>query len=219
MKRGTPGRWCSTDRLFLSREACVDLGLMPHNFPAMVDFEEPQSSVMPPSPLNYSNAATAPRGQSHALSPPHYHTQQQPTQRLHCNIALIDYYASSTFNICKHSPYTTNGWTTNEADGRPTCHPHSPSLSNPGAPPLARSESWFGQRHKLEVLKPVSIGEPVTRMVSPDGHLCKEKQHTETDNRYSVPQHQRHQRNTPYTITFPPSTISLHNKKKKFFNA
>ena len=99
----------STDKLFLSREACVDLGIIPAYFPVVG--EVPAQANHPMSP--HTNCASSLQGATpfncncpRQTKPPPLPTSL-PCPATEENILrlkqyLLDYYSSSTFNTCEH---------------------------------------------------------------------------------------------------------------------
>ena len=100
----------STDKLFLSREACVDLGIIPTQFPVvgevpMVDCSMSSSANSASSsqdviPLDCTcPKRTKPPPLPTSLSCPA--TEENVTK---LKQYLLDHYSSSTFNTCEHQP-------------------------------------------------------------------------------------------------------------------
>ena len=84
----------STDKLFLSRKACVDLGSIPNTFPTKAGPADHISAV------DKNRNASALNGQSHLQCLHPYHIQPQNREKL--QQYLLDYYSSSTFNTCEY---------------------------------------------------------------------------------------------------------------------
>ncbi|XP_052763302.1 uncharacterized protein LOC128205598 [Mya arenaria] len=94
----------TTDRLFLSREACSALGIIPDAFPAVGAYAVNAVTVNPhPSPL-----ATHPCDCPKRQMPPPPPTRMpfpgtsENLQRL--KTFLLDHYSAITFNTCEHQP-------------------------------------------------------------------------------------------------------------------
>ena len=166
----------STDRLFLSREACADLGLIPPDFPAMVDYEEPQSAsaVTTSQPQQCCNCPkrTKPPPPPTSLPCPATAANREKLEQY-----LLDYYASSTFNVCEHQLLPL-------MDGPPMRLMVNPLVSptayhSPIPVPLHWQEevkAGLDRDVKQGVLEPVPVREPVTwchRMV-----ICAKKNGT-----------------------------------------
>lgn len=146
----------STNKFFLSREACVQLGLISKGFPTIGEASPIQTTT--PSKV----CSCPPR-----LPPPTpptklpYPATSGNTGRL--KEYLLDIYKSSTFNICEHQPLPMM---------------KSPPLKlmvDPNADPVAHHtpvpvplhwqeevKEGLEQDVKLGVIEPVPIGEPVT---------------------------------------------------------
>ena len=130
-----------TDKLFLSREACIDLGIIPNKFPTMDEAEGTYSvnsigvtSTSPPQQECQCPKRTKPPPIPTSLPYPATEANREKRQQY-----LLDYYNSSTFNTClQTSDPTTHGRPTNETNDRPTRNPHCLSLTNTSTPPLAR---------------------------------------------------------------------------------
>ena len=94
----------NTDKLFLSREACIDLGIIPNTFPTIGEAEETESA----NSIGTTNASlpqqesqcpkrTKPPPIPTSLPFPATEANREKLQRY-----LLDHYASSTFNTCEH---------------------------------------------------------------------------------------------------------------------
>lgn len=150
----------STDKLFLSREACVALGILPATFPSFdttfalkdglssnLDDDEchcPPRQAPPPMPT----------------SPPFPATEEN---RQHLEKWLLNYYKSSTFNVCPHQSLPM-------MSGLPMGLMISPD-ANPIAhhAPISVPVHWqeevkegLDQDVQLGVIEPVPVGTPVT---------------------------------------------------------
>ena len=170
-----------TDKLFLSREACIDLGIISHQFPLMGEAEECHSS-----PTKSINAITEDTN-DHPIQectcpkrtkpPPIPSTIPYPAteeNREKLKQHLLDHYGSSTFNICEHQPLPMMEGPPMrlmiDPQATPTAH-HSPIPV-----PLHWQDdvrAGLDRDVKLGVIEPVPIGEPVTwchRMV-----ICAKK--------------------------------------------
>ena len=155
----------SSDQLFLSREACVGLGIISDSFP--------QLGVTQERPLMDTTAALegTPTGKT-CQCPKRQRPPPPPTSlpfpateenREKLQRYLLDYYKSSTFNTCEHQPLPL-------MDGPPM-----KLMVDPDAEPIAhhtpvpvplhwRDAVKAGLDHdvQLGVLEPVPVGEPVT---------------------------------------------------------
>ena len=150
----------SSDKLFLSREACSTLGIIPDNFPCAYAsaFCNTDSAHEP---------SVAPCGcPTHQLPPPPPASLPFPAteeNRPKLQQYLLDYYGSSTFNTCEHQELPLMD-----------CPPMK-LMVNPDATPVAHHKPvpvplhWreavkqgLDQDVRLGVIEPVPVGEPVT---------------------------------------------------------
>ena len=168
-----------TDKLFLSREACTDLGIISQKFPIVNETEET-------NPHNSISSAAAPTPQQECHCPKRTKPPPIPTtlpypateaNREKLQQYLLDYYSSSTFNTCEHQtlPLMEGPPMRLMIDPQaiPTVH-HSPIP----VPLHWQDEVKAGLDRdvRLGVIEPVPIGEPVTwchRMV-----ICAKKNGT-----------------------------------------
>ena len=168
-----------TDKLFLSREACTDLGIISQKFPIVNETEET-------NPHNSISSAAVPTPQQECHCPKRTKPPPIPTtlpypateaNREKLQQYLLDYYSSSTFNTCEHQtlPLMEGPPMRLMIDPQaiPTVH-HSPIP----VPLHWQDEVKAGLDRdvRLGVIEPVPIGEPVTwchRMV-----ICAKKNGT-----------------------------------------
>ena len=144
----------STDKFFLSMEACKDLGIIPHSFPSiespiMIDPEEnscqcPPRQNPPPLPNTLPYPAT-----------------EQYREKL--EQWLLDYYKSSTFNTCEHQKLPMMSGPPMslliDEEAKPVAH-HTPIPV-----PIYWQEqvkAGLDQDVQLGVIEPVPIGTPVS---------------------------------------------------------
>ena len=155
----------NTDRLFLSREACVDLGIIPKTFPTIGETEETKSAnsistMDAPTPQQVCQCPkrTKPPPMPTSLPFPATETNREKLQQY-----LLDHYASSTFNTCEHQALPLMD------------SPPMRLMINPDATPTAYHspipvplhwqdavKAGLDRDVRLGVLEPVPIGEPVT---------------------------------------------------------
>ncbi|KAK3704765.1 hypothetical protein QZH41_000934 [Actinostola sp. cb2023] len=162
------------DKLFLSRETCTALGLIPGNFPTVDETPQPSNSsdaagqTHQPTQLNIPESAQHPPCDCpRRVTPP-----PKPTQPLFPTIVanrqrlqqwLLDYYKSSTFNTCEHQLLPLMDAVPMrlmvDPDAEPVAH-HTPVP----VPLHWQADVKAGIDHdiSLGVLEPVPVGEPVT---------------------------------------------------------
>ena len=189
------------DKLFLSREACVDLGIIPNTFPAMNEAEGT-------NPANAINTTDTPLPQQECRCPKRTKPPPIPTSlpypateanREKLQQYLLDYYSSSTFNICEHQtlPLMVSRPMRLMIDphANPTTH-HSPIPV-----PLHWQDdikAGLDRDVRLGVLEPVPIGEPVTwchrmvicakkRMARPEGQSTSNLSTSMPPERHTTP--------------------------------
>lgn len=163
---------CS-EKFFLSRGACVDLHIIPKDFPKVGETTDHCDATL---------HDTAPSGSTAPCGCPRRQLPPAPPQRLPSPDAnreklqryLLDYYKSSTFNTCEHQPLPLMEGPPLELMVDPTAKPVAHHTPIP-VPLHWQQEVKAGldQDVQLGVLEPVPIGEPVTwchRMV-----ICAKK--------------------------------------------
>ena len=155
----------NTDKLFLSREACIDLGIIPKTFPTIGEAEEAEFA-------NFISTTDASLSQQECQCPKRTKPPPIPTSlpfpateanREKLQQYLLDYYASSTFNTCEHQALPLMD------------SPPMRLMINPNATPVAHHspipvplhwqdavKAGLDRDVRLGVLEPVPIGEPVT---------------------------------------------------------
>ena len=154
----------NTDKIFLSREACVDLGIIPKTFPTIGDTEKAKSA-------NCISTTDTPGPQRECQCPRRTKPPPIPTPPFPATEAnreklqqyLLDYYKSSTFNTCEHQALPLMDSPPMrlmiDPNANPTAH-HSPIPV-----PLHWQDAvkaGLDRDVRLGVLEPVPIGEPVT---------------------------------------------------------
>ena len=162
----------STDKFFLSRETCVHLKIIPHNFPTIGGINGINSNVPNDQPV--STQCDCPKRQRPPPPPTKLPYPATEENREKLQQYLLDYYQSSTFNTCEHQLLV---------------HMEGPPLKlmiDPEAKPVAHHtpvpvpihwqkevKASLDQDVRLGVIEPVPVGEPVTwchRMV-----ICAKK--------------------------------------------
>ena len=163
----------NSHKLFISREACIALGMISDSFPTIGEINEMQQTISTEIPQNIPikigsvNALTTTCNCLKRKIPPPLPTKL-PYPASEANLIklkqfLVDYYKSSTFNTCDHQPLPL-------IDG-PPMH----LMVDPDAEPVAHHtpvpvpidwkeevKAGLDQEIRLGVLEPVSVGEPVT---------------------------------------------------------
>ena len=160
----------NSDKFFLSREACADLGVVSSTFPAVGEATDVTTNQniedYDARKLSSESGLTAPCScPRRQLPPPRPKLPFAATKanRGQLRQFLIDYYKSSTFNTCDHQPLPL-------MDGPPM-----KLMIDPDAEPVAYHtpvpvplhwqddvKAGLDQDVRLGVLEPVPIGEPVT---------------------------------------------------------
>ncbi len=107
----------NSDKLFISREACIDLGIITDSFPTVGEVNEVEhtaTTVAPENSTTTSDGAVSVSGLTAACDCPKRQLPPPPPRELPFTASkcdrmkfqhfLLDYYGSSTFNICDHQP-------------------------------------------------------------------------------------------------------------------
>ncbi|XP_048575650.1 uncharacterized protein LOC116619407 [Nematostella vectensis] len=159
-----------SDRLFLSREACKDLGIISESFPTVGEslyHPTSDSAAISSNKGNTmdtpDNSCTCPRRQMPPPKPTEPPFPATEDNRANLQEWLLDYYKSSTFNTCEHQQLPL-------MDGIPMR-----LMVDPEAEPVAHHtpipvplhwqeevKAGLDQDVALGVLEPVPVGEPVT---------------------------------------------------------
>ena len=151
-----------SNRLFLSKQACLALGIISVNFPTIGEALGTQDTSTSPVSSMFKECQCPPREQP---PPPPTSLPFQPTEENIDKLQnwLLNHYKSSTFNTCEHQPLPMM---------------HGPPLSlmiDPAAKPVAKHKPipipihWqedvfagLDQDCRLGVIEPVPVGTPVT---------------------------------------------------------
>ena len=161
----------NSDRLFISKEACIALGIIPESFPEVGWVGAHHCHSMTTSPPDPNPTACKPLGLP-CSCPKRQLPQQAPKQlpfpatvenHEKLRLFLLNYYKASTFNTCDHQPLPM-------MDGPPLR-----LMVDPNAKPVAyhtpvpvplhwqrEVKERLDQDVQLGVLEQVPIGEPVT---------------------------------------------------------
>ena len=157
----------NSDKFFVSREACADLGVVSNIFPIIGETTINQNIENDDaSNLSSESGLTAPCSCPRRQMPPPRPKLPFPATEANkgrLQQFLVDYYKSSTFNTCDHQPLPL-------MDGPPM-----KLMVDPDAEPVAYHtpvpvplhwqndvKAGLDQDVRLGVLEPVPIGEPVT---------------------------------------------------------
>lgn len=93
----------TTDKLFLSKQACMELGILPDNFPSFGEaIGESATIISTRSEPDAVTGCDCPRRQAPPSPPSCLPFQATEDNRSQLKEFLKEYYKSSTFNTCKH---------------------------------------------------------------------------------------------------------------------
>ena len=155
----------NTDKLFLSREACTDLGIIPNTFPTIGDAEDTRStnSITSTDTTTPQQECQCPRRTKPPPIPTSLPFPATEANREKLQQYLLDYYGSSMFNTCEHQALPLMD------------SPPMRLMIDPNATPVAHHspipvplhwqdavKAGLDRDVRLGVLEPVPIGEPVT---------------------------------------------------------
>ena len=169
-----------SDKLFLSQETCMALGMITKNFPTVGETLHTRS---PSEPDTACNATDTPSLDSHTHAPESAISSPctcpcrgiplpKPTEilfpatennRMNLQQWLLDYYRTSTFNTYEHQPLPLMESVPMRLMVDPRAEPVAHHTPIPV--PLHWQEDVKAGHHQdvsLDVLEPVSVGEPVT---------------------------------------------------------
>jgi len=170
----------NTRNVYLSREACVDLGLITDEFPVIGATHIGKNDVAAGTTIDSRQSSDTCDCPKRTLPPPLPTTLPFPAtedNREKLQSWLLDYYKSSTFNICEHQalPHMKGPPLALMVD--PKAAPKA--VHTPVPVPIhwqAEVKAGLDRDVRLGVLEPVPVGEPVTwcsRMV-----ICPKKDGT-----------------------------------------
>ena len=153
-----------SNKFFLSREACTDLGMISNTFPTIGETTQHDgchSTSAPESPITM--ACDCPKRQPPPPKPVKLPFPATEENRENLQSWLLKYYKASTFNTCEHQPLPM-------MEGPPLR-----LMVDPKAKPVAHHKPipvplhWqedvkagLDQDVRLGVIEPVPVGEPVT---------------------------------------------------------
>ena len=149
----------STDRMFLSKQACIALGIIPASFPTI----GVSSAKDTPPPDTQTSTCTCPRRKPPPPPPTSLPFPATEENRERLEEWLLDYYSSSSFNVCEHQPLPKMSGPPIrlmvDPDARPVAY-HTPIP----VPVHWQDDVKAGldQDVRLGVIEPVPVGTPVT---------------------------------------------------------
>ena len=151
----------STDRLFLSKQACVALQIIPTSFPTIGEAPPHESqcstSSQPPGPCD------CPRREMPPHKPASLPFPATAENRSKLEQWLLKYYKSSTFNVCEHQPLPMMSGPPLrlmvDPEAKPTAH-HTPIPVPIHWQDEVKAD--LDRDVRLGVLEPVPVGTPVT---------------------------------------------------------
>ena len=213
----------STERLYLSKSACVALGLIDTNFPKIGSAAAQLSSCdsNDPDHGDEASANTRPCKCPDRQPPPPLPTKlpYPPTERYRDKLQqwLVDYYSASTFNVCEHQPLPMMSGPYMRLMVDPDAEPVAYHTPIP-VPVHAQDEVKAGldQDVRLGVIEPVPVGAPVTwcaRMVT---QWKKSGKHRRTVDFQPLNKHavrETHHTQSPFNQV---RSIPPHTRKTKF---
>ncbi|CAB3996762.1 Hypothetical predicted protein [Paramuricea clavata] len=158
-----------SNKIFLSREACTELGLITESFPTVgeaadqLTISPPQQTPIPTAQNHTTIPCNCPRRQLQPPKPTQLPLPATEANRARLENWLLDYYHSSTFNTCEHQPLPLMEGEQMRLMIDPNAEPKAHHTPIP-VPLHWQSEVKAGldQDVALGVLEPVPVGEPVT---------------------------------------------------------
>lgn len=197
----------STDRLFLSKQACVALGMLPPHFPTIGESREDACATNTPNRLCDCPQRTQPPPLPTILPLPATEENRERLEKW-----LLDYYSSSTFNVCEHQPLPM-------MSGPPLrlmVHPQAKPVAHHTPIPVPvhwqdEVKAGLDRDIRLGVIEAVPVGTPVTwchRMVVCPKKSGKPRRTVDLQplNRYAV--RETHHTQSPFhqARAVPPNT-------------
>ena len=149
----------NSDKIFLSKEACISLGMIPKSFPRIGEVQHTSASSNEIS----SPVCNCPKRQLPPPPPTKLPFPATDENRLRLQQYLINYYQSSTFNTCEHQPLRMMEGPPMKLMVDPAAEPKA--IHTPVPVPLHWQEEvkrGLDQDVNLGVIEPVPVGEPVT---------------------------------------------------------
>jgi hypothetical protein len=151
-----------SDKIFLSREACVALGMITEKFPTVGEVLSTDSLSQPNSESINTTPCTCPQHQPPPPKPESLPFPATESNRTKLQEWLINYYSGSTFNTCEHQPLPMMESPPMrlmiDQDAEPVaCHKAIPV-------PIhwrEKVKAGLDRDVRLGVIEPVPVGEPV----------------------------------------------------------
>ena len=153
----------STDRMFLSKQACIALGMIPPSFPTIGGTDTANTTKDATSYDSQTQNCGCPRRQSPPPPPTSLPFPATEENRERLEKWLLDYYSSSSFNVCEHQPLPKMSGPPMRLMVDPDAHPVAHHTPIPV--PVHWQEAvkdGLDQDVRLGVLEPVPVGTPVT---------------------------------------------------------
>ena len=151
----------STDRMFLSKQACIALGMIPPSFPTIGETDTANTTEDATS--SGLHTCGCPRRQPPPPPPTSLPFPATEENREHLEKWLLDYYSSSSFNTCEHQPLPKMSGPPIRLMVDPDAHPVAHHTPIP-VPVHWQDDVKAGidQDVRLGVIEQVPIGTPVT---------------------------------------------------------
>ena len=144
----------STDRMFLSKQTCIALGIIPPSFPTIGGTDTSNTTKDAVPSTSQTQNCECPRRQCPPPPPTSLPIPATEENRERLEKWLLDYYSSISFNVCQHQPLPKMSapppppqfasWSTPTPARSPTTPPsQSPSTGRrPSRPALTRAYAW-----------------------------------------------------------------------------
>lgn len=153
----------ATDRMFLSKQACIALGMIPPSFPTIGETSAASSTEDAPPADTQTSPCTCPRREPPPPPPTSLPFPATKENRERLEKWLLDYYSSSSFNVCQHQTLPKMSGPPIRLMVDPDAHPVAHHTPIP-VPVHWQDDVKAGldQDVRLGVIEPVPIGTPVT---------------------------------------------------------
>ena len=200
----------STKRMFLSKQACVALGLISSNFPTVGETLEASNEPLPPE---NSHNCQCPKRSSPPPKPSSLPYPPTEDNRDKLEKYLLERYKASTFNTCEHQPLPMMTGPPMRIMIDPDA---TPSVTHKPIPiPIHWQEDIYNDLKRdisLGVIEPVPVGTPVTwchRMVVVAKKSGKPRRTVDLQplNRHAI--RETHHTESPFHLAraVPPNTL------------